>query len=126
LSEKRRFQWQPESVFSLFSKLHKKHYSKCPIDSKWPIDRAGTDQSKQPKTETQVTVETLATNEPPTSNVLSVPAASEERRPSIELIPALCDLGRAAVGDALLASEEDSMSEADSPSGVDDQSEQSW
>ena len=66
------------------------------------------------------------TTEP--SNVLSVPAASEDRRPSIELIPALCDLGRAVVssGDALLASEEDSMSEADSPCGTDEQTEESW
>ena len=65
------------------------------------------------------------TTEP--SNVLSVPAATEDRRPSIELIPALCDLGRTVVtGDALLASEEDSMSEADSPCGNDDQPEESW
>lgn len=64
-----------------------------------------------------------------TSNVLSVPEAADQRRPSIELIPALCDLGRAVppTNEALLASEEDSMSEADSPSGVDEQTdENSW
>ena len=87
----------------------------------------GGGQSKQPTTQTQVAVEAPATTTEP-SNVLSVPAATEERRPSIEMIPALCDLNRAVVsgGDILLASEEDSMSELDSPCGVDDQSEESW
>ena len=66
---------------------------------------------------------------PPPANVLSVPTSNEERRPSIELIPALCDIGRStavSAGDVLLASEEDSMSEADSPSGLDDHSEEAW
>jgi len=87
---------------------------------------SGTDQTKQPTTQTHVAVEVPATTEP--SNVLSVPAANEDRRPSIEMIPALCDITRTMMsgGDVLLASEEDSMSEADSPSGIDDQSEESW
>jgi len=78
--------------------------------------------------QTQVAVDAPppATTEP--SNVLSVPAATEDRRPSIEMIPALADLGRATMsaGDILLASEEDSMSEADSPCGIDDHSEEAW
>jgi len=75
--------------------------------------------------EPTTTTTTTTTTEPP-ANVLSVPAASDQRRPSIELIPALGDLGRAApaAGEAVLASEEDSMSEADSPSGMDDQAEE--
>jgi len=92
----------------------------------------GTDQSKQPTTQTHVTVEAPtpvpvpAMTEP--TNVLSVPAATQDRRPSIEMIPAVADLGRTIVtgGEALLASEEDSMSEADSPSGTDDHSEECW
>jgi len=87
----------------------------------------GTGQSKQPTTETHVAVEAPAVPVEP-SNVLSVPAATEDRRPSIEMIPALGDLGRTVMtsGDVLLASEEDSMSEADSPSGIDEQSEEPW
>ena len=88
-------------------------------------DDVGTDQSKQP---THVAVETEPPKNESQSNVLSVPPASSDRRPSIEMIPALADIGRSgpAAGEILLASEEDSMSEADSPSGVDEQSEEAW
>jgi len=92
----------------------------------------GAEQAKQPaaQPQTHVAVEptTTTTTEELATNVLSVPAASSDRRPSIEMIPALCtDLGpsgRAAPSEAVLASEEDSMSEADSPSGLDDQPDQ--
>ena len=97
------------------------------------LSGAGAEQAKHPAAaaQTQVTVEpataaTTTTTEVAPPNALSVPSASDQRRPSIELIPALADLGRAAPppaagpGDALLASEEDSMSEADSPSALDE------